>query len=45
MYAWLRHRLPVPLAEILVTLWYLLLLGLIAACAALPTAEFRYLNL
>lgn len=44
MYAWLCQRLPPPAAEIMVALWYLLLVLLIAACAGLPSAEFRYLN-
>jgi len=45
MYAWLLRLLPPPLAQCAIAFWYLLLILLIGACAALPAAEFRYLNL
>jgi hypothetical protein len=45
MYAWLCCFVPPRAAEILTGLWYLLLVLLVAAFAAQPAAEFRYLGL
>ena len=45
MYAWLRHHLPVPLADLTAALWYAALLVGIYLALDLPQAAFRYLAL
>lgn len=45
MYAWLRQRLPAPLADLAAALWYALLVEGIWVALDLPQAPFRYIGL
>ena len=45
IYAFLRRRLPAPLADLIMVLWYTLLLWAILLKGALPTTPFHYLGM
>lgn len=45
MYPFLRRYLPPMIADILMALWYAVLLYLTLYCAFEPQAEFNYLRL
>ena len=45
MYGWLKQHLPGLLADILMAMWYVLLILTVLYCAFEPQAEFRYLML
>ena len=45
MYGFLTHYLPSPMADVLMALWYVLLILTVLYCASEPQAEFRYLML
>ena len=44
MYGLLRARLPSPLPEAIMALWYVGLLVLILLCSQIPDLPFRYLG-
>ena len=45
MYGFLKRYLPDLMADILMALWYVLLILGVLYCASEPQAEFRYLML
>ena len=45
MYGFLKRYLPGPMADVLMALWYVLLILTVLYCASEPQAEFRYLML
>jgi len=45
MYGFLQRSLPGLMADILMALWYVLLILAVLYCASEPQAEFRYLML
>jgi hypothetical protein len=45
MYGFLKHYLPGSVADVLMALWYALLVLVVLYCAFEPQAEFRYLLL
>ncbi len=45
MYGFLKRHLPGPVADVLMALWYVLLILAVLYCAFEPQAEFRYLML
>jgi hypothetical protein len=45
MYGLLKHYLPGPMADVLMALWYVLLILTVLYYASEPQAEFRYLML
>jgi hypothetical protein len=45
MYGFLKRYLPGPAADVLMALWYALLILAVLYCAVEPQAEFRYLLL
>ena len=45
MYGFLKRRLPTPLADVLMAVWYVLLILAVLYCAFEPQAEFQYLML
>jgi hypothetical protein len=45
MYGFLKRSLPGPVADVLMALWYVLLLLAVLYCVFEPQAEFRYLML
>lgn len=45
MYGFLKRYLPGPMADVLMAIWYELLILAVLYCASEPQAEFRYLML
>jgi hypothetical protein len=45
MYGFFKRYLPDPAADVLMALWYVLLILAVLYCAFEPQAEFRYLML
>jgi len=45
MYPFLCRHVPRPLADLLIVIWYVLLIVLVAAGFSISPAEFRYINL
>jgi hypothetical protein len=45
MYGFLKRNLPGPVADVLMALWYVLLILVVLYCVFEPQAEFRYLML
>jgi hypothetical protein len=45
MYGFLKSHLPGPVADILMALWYALLILAVLYCVCEPQADFRYLVL
>ena len=45
MYGFLKRYLPDPVADVLMALWYVLLILAVLYCVFEPQAEFRYLML
>jgi hypothetical protein len=45
MYAWLRSRFSQGVADLLIALWYALLMTLVLLYAAQPPGVFRYGNI
>lgn len=45
MYGWLRSHFPKPAADLLIVLWYALLMGLVLLYALEPPGVFRYGNI
>lgn len=45
MYGFLTRHLPSSIAEVLMAVWYVLLILLVLYCAFEPQAEFQYLTL
>jgi hypothetical protein len=45
MYGLLKRYLPVPMANVLMALWYVLLILAVLYCAFEPQAQFQYLML
>ena len=45
MYGFLKRHLPGPLADILMAMWYALLILAVLYCVFEPQADFRYLVL
>jgi hypothetical protein len=45
MYGFLKHYLPGLLADVLMAVWYVLLILAVLYCAFEPQAEFQYLML
>ena len=45
MYSFLKRYLPSPMADVLMALWYVVLILAVLYCASAPQAEFRYLML
>jgi hypothetical protein len=45
MYGFLKRYLPSPLADVLMAMWYVLLILAVLYCSFEPRAEFQYLML
>jgi hypothetical protein len=45
MYGLLKRYLPAPVANVLMALWYVLLILAVLYCAFEPQAQFQYLML
>ena len=45
MYRFLKNRLPGPLPQIIMVVWYSVLLLLILVCGEIPELPFRYLGI
>jgi hypothetical protein len=45
MYQLMKDHLPGPLAELIMAVWYTILLALILLCASLPARPFLYLGI
>ena len=45
MYGFFKRYLPGPAADVLMALWYVLLILAVLYCAFEPQAEFRYVKL
>ncbi len=45
MYRFLSNRMPEPLAQIIMVVWYTVLLVLILVCGEIPELPFRYLGI
>lgn len=45
MYGFLKRYLPGPAADVLMALWYVLVILAVLCCVFEPQAEFRYLML
>ncbi|HEX2278014.1 MAG TPA: hypothetical protein VHN13_12910 [Candidatus Tectomicrobia bacterium] len=45
MYGFLKRHLPNPVADVLMAVWYVLLILAVLYCAFEPRAEFQYLML
>lgn len=45
MFRFLRDRLPSPVPEIVMAVWYVVLLLLVLLCAEFPQQPFRYLGI
>jgi len=45
IYRLLKKYLPTPMPEVVMALWYTILLLLVLICATIPNAPFLYLGL
>lgn len=45
MYRLMKNHLPGPLAELIMAVWYIILLVLILICVTLPIRPFLYLGI
>ena len=45
IYRFMKKHLPTPLPEVVMAIWYSVLLLVVLLCAAIPNAPFRYLGL
>ena len=45
MYRLMKNHLPGPLAELIMAVWYIILLALILICVTLPIRPFLYLGI
>ena len=45
MYRLMKNHLPGPLADLIMAVWYIILLALIVTCVTLPARPFLYLGI